>query len=158
MRKKFLRTIIVLALLIATMMTMSFSALAAGTETWDQQYGPWEKMRVTNKNTTPIKTMERAGTLRISANVSPCKKGVCNCGDNEPNSYPPVVVTCKILSYPSGIVLAEGKVNEYGLLSINTYRTMKVGEKVQIFFDVSSKNNPPGPYRKAHIQYAYQFE
>ena len=43
MRKKFLRTIIVLALLIATMMTMSFSALAAGTETWDQQYGPWEK-------------------------------------------------------------------------------------------------------------------
>lgn len=158
MKKKFSRIILVVALAIMAMITTSLPAFAAGTETWSQQYGPWENMRVTNKNTTPVKTMGRTGTLRIATNVTPCKKGVCNCSDNEPSSYPPVVVTCKILSYPSGTVLAQGKVNEYGLLSITTSRKMKVGEKVQIFFDVSSKNNPPGPYRKAHIQYAYQFE
>lgn len=158
MKKKISRIILVVVLSIATMLTTTLPAFAAGTETWDKQYGPWENMRITNKNTTPVKTMGRSGNLRISSNVTPCKKGECSCSDREPSNYPPVVVTCKILSYPSRKVLAEGKVNERGLLSITTSRKMKVGEKVQIFFDVSSQYNPPGPYRKAHIQYAYQFE
>lgn len=67
-------------------------------------------------------------------------------------------MTVKIISYPSGEVLASDIAYENGSVSTLTYRELSVGEKVQIFFDISSQYSPPGPYRKAHVNFAYSYE
>lgn len=157
--KKFSRIILAAMLVIATLVTSALPAFAAGVETWSAIEGPQEKIRVTNTNTTPVKTIGRdGGKLSIVCGFSNCRGD--SCSDTEPTSYPPVRVTVKILSYPSGDVLGEGFADEGGIqmLTVTTNRELSQGEKVQIFFDVSSQYNPPGAYRKAHIRYYYSFE
>lgn len=157
MKRKISRSIFALMLAVVALLSTTVTAFAAGTETWSEKSGPWEKMRVTNKNTTPIKTMGRSGKLNIAVSISGCRGDGCN--GTEPTSYPPVKVTCKILSYPSGEVLGTATASEpLGTCNVVTYRSLNVGEKIQLFFDVSSQYNPPGAYRKAHISYAYQFK
>ena len=74
-------------------------------------------------------------------------------------SSTPIRTTVKILSYPSGEVLGSGAMTENGLnlFNVATYRPLSVGEKVQIFFDVSTAPGQakPGYYRRAHFTYKY---
>lgn len=150
------------SLVLAVMLAVNLvpMAHASGTETWSSSVGPYEYLRVTDDNITPIKTIGRAGYLSIYYLIDPCKVGYCNCSDAEPASYPKVKVTCEIRSYPSGEVLAVGCWGQSAFWhSITTYRSLSVGEQVQIYFDVSTwSGTPPGPYRKAHICYQYKID
>ena len=152
------RFFIVMALAVITLTATVSPVSASGVETWSDSAGPWEKIRVTNNNTTPVKTIGRAGTLWLNVLFANCKAD--GCSDTEPSYYPPVRVTGKIISYPSGEVLASESMDEGGLQMFNlvSYRPLSVGEKVRIFFDVSSVYNPPGPYRKAHINFQYEIK
>ncbi len=134
-------------------------AFAAGPETWDQAYGPWESIRVVNNNLTPIKTIGRNGYLIIDNFVAPCNNTYCNCSDQEPSNYSAITVHMQIRKVGTGEILADQWFDEHRIFSyeLKTNRPVSVGEKVQVYFDVCSKGTPPGPYRKAHIEFRYRY-
>lgn len=75
--KNFFKALITSIIAFVVMITSSITAFAAGTETWYDQLGPWEFIRVTDSNLTPVKTIGRdGGRLRISATVTAVQKAV----------------------------------------------------------------------------------
>ena len=132
---------------------------AAGQETWDQAYGPWENIRVVNNNLTPIKTIGRNGYLIIDNFVATCDSTYCTCPDQEPLDYSAITVHMQIRKVGTGEILADEWFDQHRIFSyeLKTNRPVSIGEQVQVFFDVCSKGTPPGPYRKAHIQFRYRY-
>ena len=157
-KKKSIRIITTLILVLALFFTSVIPSQAAGVETWSQAQGPMESIRVTNNNTTPVKTIGRTGTLTIVNWISRCSSEYCTCSDREPISYSNIKVYMKIYNCDTGEVLASGWFPEHETFAhtLTTSRPVVAGERIQIYFDVRSVNNPPGPYRKAHISYYYK--
>lgn len=79
-----------------------------------------------------------------------------SCSDCEPWSYPPVKATVQIREAYTGRVLASSTTGEMDLHA-QVSAHVQAGTKVQIFFDVSTKDGyqRPGAYRKAHFSYYY---
>ncbi len=155
-KMKVLRMFTCLIMVTALAVTGALPVHAAGTETWSQGSGPLEKMRVVNNNLTPVKTMGRSGTLRIYFNVQGCRQGFCTCSDQEPSGYSDVQVTMQIRRAGTSQVLASGSKIEgifFNYVDINVTQ----GEKIQLFFDVSSYGPSPGVYRRGHVSYYYVF-
>ncbi len=149
------RIFAVLALALFGAFAFTNTAYAAGTETWYKGTGPEEQMLVTNNNLTPVKTLGDSGKLHLIWNVTPVRDGV-----NEPTYYPPIQVTLQLREAYTGRVLDQYLYIE-GLHpdSFSLYGgDLPAGTKVQFYVDVSSQYNPPGPYRKALINYHYVLE
>lgn len=144
--------------LVIAMLVTTIPAHAAGPEDWYSGKGPEENIRVTNNNLTPVKTIKNTGTLTIKYLTLPCKPGYthCSCSDCEPWSYPPVKATVQIREAYTGRVLASSTTGEMDLHA-QVSAHVQAGTKVQIFFDVSTKDGyqRPGAYRKAHFSYYY---
>lgn len=126
------------------------SAFAAGTETWykDQRY-PAE-YTITNNNLTPVKTIAESGNL--------CIYGFFWKADSD--AYSNVKLHVEIREYGTGRILASTDAQNLDYPLSNSFfvnTRVNAGQKIQIFFDVSSINNPPGPYRKATVQYEAYF-
>lgn len=158
-KSKFFRTFISLSL--AVFMTLSTCSLcsAKGTEKWSANMGPWEKMRVTDCNTTPIKTIKKARKLELDMLIYPCKDWWCECKDNEPDYYSDIKVHVIIKNAKTKEILANKwlKQDTISCQTVRTKRALKYNEQIQIYTDVCSVNNPPGKPRKAHIEYRYSF-
>lgn len=130
--------------------TFATTAMAAGTETW---YGDWvdePTIIVTNNNLTPVKTMGVSGTLHVSASIQ-------GRPDLEPSGCPKVKMTMQIRDL-NGKVLRSGTVREDDFMpQVHLEMPVKKGQKIQIFFDVSSVSyNPNGNYRKGEISYSHE--
>ena len=99
---------------------------------------------VTNDNLTPIKTMGDSGKLFVWTEYS------------RADSYSPIVVTAQIRDYDTGEILDS--VQYYEGQSEND-RTLccdvTEGQRIQIYWDISSQYDSPGVYRKADITYGY---
>lgn len=161
-KSRFMRCITCIALALSMLFPMSMPASAAGVEVWGDNTtttGPWENIRVTDTNWTPVKTMGRNGTLIIDNFVGRCNSDYCTCSDQEPTNYSQLNVHIKIVNYDTGEVLADDWFREHYVFSyeLKTKRPVLQGERIRVFFDVCSLNNPPGPARKAHIQFRYRF-
>lgn len=142
-----------LAFVLVTVMAItafSTQAFAAGVETWYASWVSEGTITVRNNNLTPVKTMGVSGTLHIVAEVS-------GRSDLEPSGCPPVKLTVQVRDL-NGNVLASGSVSEDAaapLVHINLPVT--AGQKVQIFFDISSVSyNPNGNYRIADVGYGHE--
>ncbi len=159
-KSKFIRFISCLTLITAMIFASSVPSLAAGREDWGADYGPWEKMRITNNNTTLPKTIKKANTLYIDMFVQACKQGYCSCSDREPASYSSVKVHVILRNVDTKEVVGEDWVPETSAFSrtIKTTRPLRYNERIELFTDVCSAGSAPGPYRKAHIEYRYRFK
>ena len=148
-----------LMLTLSMLLGTAMSASAAGQEDWVADSGTWQYMRVTDKNTTPAKTIKQARYLSLDMFILPCKDGYCNCGDNEPASYPSVNVHVIIRNVDTKEVLYDGWLREKHIFAhtITTNRALRYNERIEIFTDVCSLSNPPGALRKAHIEYKYKY-
>lgn len=142
-----------LAFVLVTVMAItafSTQAFAAGVETW---YAPWVSegtITVSNNNLTPVKTMGVSGTLHLVAEVS-------GRSDLEPAGCPPVKLTVQVRDL-SGNILASGVINEDAAVpQVHINLPVTAGQKVQIFFDISSVSyNPNGNYRIADVGYGHE--
>ena len=160
-KSKFLRFATCLALVFSMLTATVMPTLAAGVETWGENttVGPTEHIRVTNNNWTPVKTMGRDGYLSINNFTYKCAPGYCECSDREPSGWSNIKVYIKIVDYDTGATLGEKTFGIHQIISdkVTTWERVHKGQRVRIFFDVSSVDNPPGPYRKAHIDFWYSF-
>lgn len=129
------------------------TAFAAGNETWYANGGyPGTQVgsfNCTNNNLSPTKTIGSSGWLYVW--------GIADKSDPYNGN---VVTTVEIRSDYDGSVLTS--TTSYAINDSGTehyFETSPIyvtaGQKVRIFFDVSSISNPPGPYRQAYISYAY---
>lgn len=147
MTKRLLAFVLMAVLTISAFSTQAF---AAGVETW---YGDWVNeptITVRNNNLTPVKTMGESGTLHVAC-------GIKGRPDLEPSGCPLVKVTMQIRDQ-NGNVLASGTVREDAFMpQIHLSIPVVAGQKIQIFFDVSSVSyNPNGNYRVADINYSHE--
>lgn len=129
---------------------LSMEAFAAGTETWYGNYVSEDTMTIRNNNLTPVKTMGVSGKLHICASVS-------GRPDLEPANCPKVQLTVQIRDL-NGNVLVQRSVREDDFMAIVDLEiNVTKGQKVQIFFDVSSvEYNPNGNYRIADVGYSHE--
>lgn len=145
------KKIITSFILIMAMLVIAVQpAFAAGGDVWykDQRYEA--EYTITNNNLTPYKVIAESGVLCVYGHVWKADSA----------SYSNVRLTVEIRDYPSGRVLNRTVVDNnqypYGdpfFVDAEVY----AGQKIQLFFDVSSINNPPGPYRKALVNYEAYF-
>lgn len=145
-RKIITSFIIIAAMLILTVQT----AFAAEGEIWykDRRY-PAE-YTITDTNLTPYKVMDESGVLVIYGHFWKADSA----------SYSNVKLTVEIREYGTNRVLNR-------VVAYNTQypfgdpffidANVTAGQKIQIFFDVSSIDNPPGPLRKATVTYEGYF-
>ncbi len=145
------KRIFTLALIsILAITTFSIQTFAAGTETWYGNYVNEPTITVTNNNLTRVKTIGETGTLHIVC-------GIKGRPDLEPSGCPLVKATMEIRN-SNGTVLAKDTVREDAFLpQIHLSVPVVKGQKIQIFFDVSSVSyNPNGNYRIADISYSHE--
>lgn len=133
-----------LFLALSVLMT-STTAFATGNETWYLGQQTVGSFVVTNDNLTPVKTMGDDGKLFVWANFSRADSA----------SYPPIVLTFEIRDYDTGEVLDSVKYYEGETPSRAIGTNVTAGQRIQVYFDVSSQYNPPGPYRQANVTYGY---
>lgn len=132
---------------------LSTQAFAAGEETWYAKWVEEPKITVTNNNLTKIKTMGASGELHVCCyfNGRP---------DREPAGCPPIKVTLQIRDLNGKVLASDTKTSATSFqdtIDVSTHVTK--GQKVQIFFDVSSVSyNPNKNYRVADIYYAHKIE
>lgn len=148
MKQKKIITSLVLAILCIVLSAQP--AFAAEGEVWykGQQYSA--SYTVTNNNLTPYKVINASGCLRISGSF--CKA--------DSASYSNVRLTVEIREYGTGRVLNRCVVDNTSYPNRNSFlldTDVSAGQKIQIYFDVSSVSNPPGPYRKASVDYVASF-
>lgn len=121
---------------------------AAANETWYINHPNYEATyTLTDTNLTPYKIMGDSANLVIFGNFKKADTGNSN-----------IKLTVEIRDYPSGRVLTDAKTVVDNTNYPNTnmfFVSAKVykGQKIQIFFDASSINNPPGFFRKAWVDY-----
>lgn len=155
-KMKVLQMITCLVLVTSIAILSAIPTSAAGRETWSQNRGPTEEMRVVNNNLTPVKTMGKSGTLRVYFTVQACKDGYCNCADREPSNYSDVKITMQIRRAGTTQVLTSGYKRE-GIFFTYVEVYVTQGEQIQLFTDISSYSISPGVNRRGHVSYYYQF-
>lgn len=142
-----IKKIITTLLLIVALFAVSVQpALAAGNETWYNTKNYDYAFTFTDDNLTPYKTIGNSGELVMY--------GYFYKADS--SSYSNIKLTAQIRDYPRGKVLGTTTVEniDYPISNFFVVKAdVKKGQKVQIYFDASSINNPPGPYRKAYVNY-----
>lgn len=148
--KKIIASMLAVMFCLGSVQVAHAASESRATEVWytGQTYDYSYTMEDTN--TTPVKTLGNSGQLVIYGNFYKADSGASN-----------IKLTAKILEYPSGRVLDEVVVNNNNYpfsdnFVLSTY--IQSGTKVQLFFDASSINNPPGFYRKAHLNYTVYVE
>ena len=121
------------------------TTLAATNDTWKANTSYNYGFTFTDDNLTPYKTCKDAGKLVISGNFKKADSGASN-----------IKLTVELRAYSSGKVLKKTVVTnssypktDYFMLSYD----VSAGQKVQIYFDASSVDNPPGFLRKATVSY-----
>jgi hypothetical protein len=144
------RGCLVFLLMVLLVCASTLSAQAGGVETWYYGVGSTEFINITDYNITPVKTIGDTGNLTLVFGFSSKRNGI-----DEPTWYPPVKITAQIRSASSGAVLAQTIFEEGTGTTFTLSKYLTAGTQIQIFIDVSSLYNPPGPYRKAGISYYY---
>lgn len=143
---------IIISFMLAMFLFVSYvqTASAAEGEVWYKGQTYSASYTVTNTNLTPYKIINESGRLRISGTF--CKADSAN--------YSNVKLTVEIREHGTGNVLGRCVVDNSSYPNRNDFLVdadVYSGQKIQIFFDVSSVNNPPGPYRKANVSYSAYF-
>lgn len=160
-KSRFFRLVICLALVFSMSCANVMPTFAAGVETWGDKtaVGPTEHIRVTDYSWTPLKTMGRDGYLSINNFTYKCAPGYCGCKDQEPSGWSHIKVYIKIVDIDTGAILGEQTFGTHQIISdkVTTRNPVHKGQRIKVFFDVSSVDNPPGPFRKAHIDFWYSF-
>ena len=96
-------------------------------------------------NYTSVKHIENGNVLHLDGVYKKVDDGDSN-----------IVLTVRILEYPSKRILSEGKYYNTDYPNSNRFEisaNVRPGMMVQLFFDASSINNPPGYYRQAYVGY-----
>lgn len=138
------------AVLMVAVMTFYTPVMAAGVETWNGAWVDEPKITVRNNNLTPVKTMGQSGTLHVAASIT-------GRPDLEPSGCPKVKLTMQIRDL-NGNVLKSGSVREDAFMpQVHLSLSVKKGQKIQVFFDVSSvSHNPNGNYRVGDVRYSHE--
>ena len=128
-------------------LTIQPAFAAAKNETWyiDHVGNYKASYTLTNNNLTPYKIMGDTANLVVFGDFKKADTGSSN-----------IKLTVQIREYPSGRVLAQTVVNNTNYPNSNMFfitTQVTAGQKIQLFFDASSINNPPGFYRKAWVDY-----
>ncbi len=135
-------------LVIAMCVLTAQPALAAtNNEIWYiDHYGNYKaSYTFTDTNLTPYKIMGNTANLVVFGKFKKADTGRSN-----------IKLTVQIRDYPSGRVLDQMVVDNTNYPNTNMFflaTTVTAGQKIQLFFDASSINNPPGFYRKAWVDY-----
>lgn len=145
-----IKKIITSVMLVMTMCLLTVQSAFAATknETWYIDHdGNYEaSYTLTNNNLTPYKIMGDTANLVIFGDFKKADTGNSN-----------IKLKVQIRDYPSGNVLKETVVDNTNYPNTNMFfitTPVTAGQKIQIFFDASSINNPPGFYRKAWVDYS----
>lgn len=140
------RILLTMVLVLGIMLQSITTVSAAGNETWNLGSRTVGSMTVTDNTYTYVKTMGATANLNIWINFSRA----------DSSSYPPIKVTMKVFDADSGALITYMVVNEeQGNQKSQLGLTVRNGQRLKLFFDVSSQYNPPGAYRKANITYGY---
>lgn len=141
----FLSLFLALGMILGT--TTAYAAeTRSGTEVWHLGEATVGSFVVENDNLTPVKTIGDDGKLFIWTQFSRA----------DGSSYPPIVVTVELRDYDTGAVLDRVQYKEGETIDrVLYYPNAKKGQRIQVYWDISSQYNPPGPYRKANITYGY---
>ena len=143
--KKIKRIITSLMLVMAVCICSIQPAFAATHDTWKANTSYDYGFTFTDDNLTPYKTCRDAGDLVISGSFKKADTGSSN-----------IKLKAQLRAYPSGAILDETVVYNYNYPHVDYFMLsahVSAGQKVQIYFDASSINNPPGFYRKAKVSY-----
>lgn len=138
-------------LLIVAMLTLTVqTAFAAEGEIWYKNGRYPAEYTITDTNLTPYKVINETGVLVVYGHFWKADSA----------SYSNVKLTVEIREYGTNTVLkrvvAENTQYPYGdpfYIEAN----VQAGQKIQLFFDVSSIDNPPGPLRQATVKYEAYF-
>lgn len=148
-KSKLVRTIMCLTLAMTMMLGTSVTAKAqiSGTETWNGPSDQSSWFTVTNNNLTQRKTMGFSGPLWIWVDFNQADSA----------NYPPIYLTVEIRNLTQGTVDSSDFRISSDIKHYPLYDNVNKGDVIQIFFDVKTERGytPPGPYRKANIQYGY---
>lgn len=158
-KRTIISTVLALVLAFSTAVVPAFAAEAdneTSTTSVDvsraagEVYNPYEThyahYTITNNNTTPYKVMGASGTINILGRFKKADSA----------SYSNVNLLVQIRDYNTGAILAEVEPTNYsypGWDTIQINASVYAGQKIYFFFDVTSVNNPPGPYRMAEVEY-----
>lgn len=140
-----IRRIITSFILIVAMISLSVQTASAN-ETWKSGKNYNYSFSFTDDNLTPYKNIGTTGELVVYGYFVKADKA----------SYSNIKLTAQIRDYSTGKTLASTTVKNTDYPITNMFMVtanVKKGQKIQLYFDASSINNPPGPYRKAHISY-----
>ncbi len=144
-----IKKIITSVMLVMAMCVLTIQPAFAATnnETWyiDHDGNYKASYTLTDNNLTPYKIMGDTANLVVFGNFKKADTGSSN-----------IKLTVQIREYPSGRVLAQTVVNNTNYPNSNMFfitTQVTAGQKIQLFFDASSINNPPGFYRKAWVDY-----
>ncbi|MFG6318781.1 MAG: hypothetical protein K1W33_02810 [Clostridia bacterium] len=137
-------------ILVITLLVFSNQYAYAANETWYKGNTYSASYTVTNNNLTPYKIIGSSGQLCIQGTF---------CKADSP-SYSNVRITVELREYGTGSVLARTVQDNTSYPNSNSFvvsTNVYSGQKIQIFIDISSTNNPPGSYRSASVQYSAFF-
>ena len=145
--KKTKKIITSIMLIMAMCIFMVQPVFAAGNETWyiDHEGNYEATYTFTDNNLTPYKTMGDSAYLVIFGDFKKADYGDSN-----------IKLTVEIRDYPSGNVLDRRVVDNTNYPNTNMFvvtAQVYAGQRIQIFFDASSIDNPPGFYREAWVDY-----
>lgn len=144
-KKIFCSLFLVLAMILGTTTAYAVET-RSGSETWYLGQATVGSFVVENDNLTPVKTIGDDGDLFVWTEFSRA----------DSSSYSPIVVTAELRDYDTGAVLDRVQYKEGEPIDRTLYyQNAKKGQRIQVYWDISSQYNPPGPYRKANITYGY---
>lgn len=126
------------------------TAFAAEGEIWYKNQRYPAEYTITNNNLTPYKVINESGVLVVYGHFWKADSA----------SYSNVKLTVEIREYGTNRVLnrvvaynTQYPIGDPFFIEAN----VTAGQKIQLFFDVSSIDNPPGPLRKATVRYEAYF-
>ena len=144
--KKFVKSVIACMMAMVMMCLVSVQPAMAA-ETWTIAGSNYDyDFTFVDDNLTPYKNIGDTGTLVVYGYFYKADSGASN-----------IKLTVQIRDYPSGQVLAQTVVNNNNYPfsdNFNLSTSVYSGQKVQLYFDASSINNPPGFYRSAYVNYS----
>ena len=148
-KSKAIRTFMCLVLMATMLIGYSGTAHAeiTGTQTWTASADQSKWFTVTNYNLTKPKTMGFSGPLWIWVDFNKADSA----------SYPPIYLTVEVRNLTRGTVAAHDLACVSDIKHYPIYTEVQQGDVLQFYFDVKTERGytPPGPYRKANIQYGY---
>lgn len=139
-----LKKVITCCILAMTLCIVSVMPAFAA-EVWYSGQNYYANYTFHDTNLTPYKEIANSGTLVVGGSFYKNDQGSSN-----------IKLTVEIRDYSSGRVLARTVVENSNYPYRNDFLVeapVSAGQKIQLFFDASSVNNPPGFYRSAYVDY-----